>query len=133
MNISKSYTLPYAVDLVFSAWISNDFPVSPVTEIYVEPKVGGIFRLTTGSGHAQGIMQGRILEFEPSRLLKYTWRWSDDGPASTVEARFSAENEQTRIDLIHSGLDSKESVANHDTGWDSYIDGLRDLLSARAT
>ncbi len=133
LKVNKSYTVPFSLDQVFSAWVSNDFAVPPVTEIYVERKVGGVFRLTTEPESAQGIMQGRIQEFEPSRLIKYTWRWGDDGPASTVEVRFSGNNEQTRIDLTHSGLDSEASLANHGAGWDSYIEGLRKLLSTRST
>lgn len=132
MDINKTYELPFPVSQVYSAWISNDFAVAPVTSIEIEPKVGGVFRLTTVSGQNIGKMEGKILQIDHNRCIRYTWHWGGPDTPSVVDARFSENDGRTFINLSHSGLESAESVKGHESGWDRYIDGLTQQLHDRS-
>ncbi len=120
MDIYKTYNLPFDVTTVFEAWISNDHLVTPVTEIEIEPRTGGVIRLTTDAA----TMSGEILVYEKNRRLSYTWHWGGPDPSSIVDVTFAAENNETQVDVAHTGLPSEESVQTHEHGWDSYIVGL---------
>ncbi len=129
MQIEKTYVLDFPVDQVFSAWISSDHPVAPVTRIESEPREGGSFRLYVDSEQGASIMAGRFVTFERDRNLSYTWHWGGPDQPSLVQVQFEPVDGQTRIELRHSELQEHESVANHAAGWDSYIDGLRAALA----
>lgn len=128
MNIHKTYEMPFPVESVFAAWISNDAIVPPITSVEIEPEVGGVFRLDLQSAAGASAMQGRILHFEENQRLRYSWTWSGSSDTSVVDVSFSAHNGQTRVELSHSGLHSVEMIESHEKGWDDYIGGLTSYL-----
>lgn len=128
MDIRKTYEMRFSAEQIYSAWISNDSVVAPVTSIEVDRKVGGIFRLRTGSGDSAGVMEGKLLRIEPNNHLQYTWHWGGPGTPSIVDVQFADQGEQTRVDVSHTGLDSPESAEAHEKGWDAYIRGLSKIL-----
>lgn len=129
VDIKKEYEIPYPVEYVFSAWISTESTVPPVTSIEIDPRVGGVFRLRVGSGEDATQMDGRIQKIERNRSIQYTWHWGGPGEPSTVAVHFAPSIGGTKISVVHSGLNSPETVAGHELGWDSYLTGLQSLLA----
>ena len=80
MKFERTHTQPFPAAIVFSAWASKDAVVPPVTAIDIDPCVGGVFRLRVGSEATRLVMDGRILEFEPTLHIRYTWDWGGDDP-----------------------------------------------------
>lgn len=131
MEINKHYDLPFPVETVFAAWVSSDTVIPPATGMDVLPEVDGHYRLIMETPDFNGRNEGKFLLVEPNTRVIYTWEWNNDGEVSTVDVSFKASDEGTRIDLVHNGFTSNESVTNHDSGWDSYIEGFTRHLSER--
>ena len=129
MELKKSYTLPFPVDTVYAAWVSSNTVIPPATGMDVLPEVGGHYRLVMEMPDFSGKNEGEFLVVEPNARVTYTWEWNNDGEVSTIDVRFNAAGEGTRIDLVHHGFTSEESVTNHDSGWDSYVEGFIKHLS----
>lgn len=129
MDIRNSYTIAASIDQVFAAWISESHLVAPVTAVQVEPHVGGAFRLHADDGETAAVMNGQFQVFESPHHLRYTWHWGGPDEPSVVDVRFTAVDDQTVVDLCHSGLASETAVSNHEDGWNNYIRGLQDVLS----
>ena len=60
----------------------------------------------------------------------YTWEWDKNGEVTQIAVDFNETGDGTEIVLEHSGFQSEESKAMHDTGWDSYVAGLVEFLKA---
>lgn len=129
MEIRKRYELPFPVETVYAAWVSSDTVIPPATSMDVLPEVGGHYRLIMEMPDFSGRNEGEFLLVEPNARVVYTWQWNNDGEVSTIDVRFNVSGEGTRIDLVHNGFTSDESVTNHDSGWDSYLEGFTTHLS----
>ena len=129
MDIKKGYKIAAPADRVFAAWISDSYLVAPVTGVEVEPHVGGSFRLHTGDGDSAAVMNGRFEKFDAPQHLRYTWHWGGPDEPSIVDVQFMSVDGQTEIELQHTGLATESMVTDHENGWDSYINGLRELLN----
>ena len=88
---------------VFAAWLSNDSVVAPVTNIDIEPHVGGRYRLHVGNGADAPTMRGRVVAIEQDRHVRHTWCW-DGAHESLVDVRFDDSRDSTVVLLQHSGL-----------------------------
>ena len=77
------------------------------------------------------VTTGEVLEVDPPRLLRLSWR--DDGWPSTTEVELRLEPEQgaTRVTVRHSGWDrlpdAEALVADHRAGWRAHLDDLASL------
>lgn len=131
MEFSKAYELPYPVEVVYSAWVSSDTVIPPATSMDVRPEVGGHYRLIMEMPDFVGRNEGEFLVVEPGRRVVYTWEWNGDGEVTTIEVQFGETDAGTRVELTHSGFTRKESLENHESGWDSYCSGLSDFLATR--
>ncbi len=129
MDIHKIYHLPCDVRTVFAAWVSSETVIAPAAKMYVEPRIGGAYQLFMNPQDATPSNAGQFLIFEPDHRVVYTWEWYGDGEVTQIDVTFSAEGAGTRLDLTHSGFQLQKSHDMHDTGWDSYIDGLRAFLT----
>ena len=70
------------------------------SELYMEPFVGGRFyeRYIDGEEHTGG----RVLRWEPPRLVSYSWQHDDWSAPTEVEVRFIEEEATvTRVELEH--------------------------------
>jgi Activator of Hsp90 ATPase homolog 1-like protein len=80
-----------------------------------EPHPGGRFTETHTDGEVFEI--GRITVWEPGRRLGFTWRQASFTPdqITTVDVRFEAVGDETRITVEHQGWDSvpQDHVARH--------------------
>jgi len=129
MHLEKTYELPFPVARVYNAWVSSNTVIAPATRMDVNPVVGGHYRLIMETPEMSSRNEGEFLTVEPNSHITYTWEWNGDGEVSTIDVVFSATREGTRIELTHSGFASPQSLANHDGGWDSYIEGFLQHLN----
>jgi len=72
-------------------------------------------------------MTGRILAFDPPRLLAFTWGDGDD-PVSEVRFEFAPEGEGTRLTLTHSKIESGAALLDFAGGWTAHVQTLADLI-----
>jgi uncharacterized protein YndB with AHSA1/START domain len=129
MKIEKNYDLPFSLERVYSAWVSSDTVIPPATRMDILPEVGGHYRLFMATLDFQSKNEGEFLRVEPNARVTYTWEWNGDGEVSTIDVVFTRTDGGTHIALTHEGLQTAESVANHDAGWDSYIEGFKTHLA----
>lgn len=129
--IRKTKTLPFSPDLVYAAWISSDTVIPPATAMDVDARIGGHYRLIIDTLEFKTSAEGIFSAVEPNQRVTYSWQWLDADEVTTIDVRFSAVDDGTRIDLVHDGFTDEESRANHDPGWDSYLIGLEAALDQR--
>jgi uncharacterized protein YndB with AHSA1/START domain len=119
-------------------WWTND-------ECYIqgfalEPRRGGKWTYDTTStrlsinGVSKFHCEGEIIEYDPPRLLAYTWiaNWHDDkSRRTTVRYELTAEDGGTRLRVSHSGL-ANEAVARKDYsgGWPGVLRGLKNFVES---
>ena len=92
-----------------------------------EPHLGGRF-IEVYDDDGEGFEIGRITDWEPGRLLGYTWRQSDwpEDAVTHVEVHFEPDGDGTRVSVRHSGF---EKLREEGVEWCSgYNEGLRLLL-----
>ena len=131
MDIEKQYDLPFSVETVFSAWTSSETIIPPATRMNITPRVGGEFVLFVETPQFNARTRGRFKEFLPNEKLVYSWEWNDDGEETEITVDFAAAGKGTLLNLTHSGWQKEESRQMHDSGWDSYIEGLTAFLTSR--
>ncbi len=129
MDIHKIYHLPNDVRTVFAAWVSSDTVIAPAAKMYVEPRIGGAYHLFMNAEDSTPSNAGTFSIFQPEHRVVYDWEWYGDGEVTTIDVTFTAEGSGTRIDLTHSGFRHQKSHDMHDSGWDSYIAGLKAHLA----
>lgn len=91
----------------------------------VEPRPGGIFRVTMNDGGP--VMMGEYLELEPHSRLVFSFGWEPSAmgvgipPCSTqVEVTLTADGEDTELLLRHSNLPVAH-VTDHAKGWQLFV------------
>lgn len=131
MRIDKVYEVPFPVAVVYAAWVSSDTVIPPATAMDVLPEVGGHYRLIMETPDFSGRNEGQFLRVEPERRVTYTWEWNQDGEVTEIDVRFLPSEHGTRVVLSHTGFVRQDSVNNHDTGWDSYIEQFIQHLASR--
>lgn len=131
MDIRQSYELSFAGADLYAAWVSSATVISPATAMEIEPAVGGLYRLIMDSDEGRAIAEGRFQVVLQNRKLRYTWEWNHDGEVSVIDVTFTETPTGTRVDIHHSEFDNADSAARHAAGWDSYIEGLTEFLTAK--
>jgi uncharacterized protein YndB with AHSA1/START domain len=97
-------------------------------------EVGSPYRSLSGDG-SQTIVDGEILESDPPRLLRHTWRtlWDEAAvgePASRVTWEIEAQEDgTTKLTVVHDQLEaSPVTAAGVAGGWAYVLSGLKTLL-----
>jgi uncharacterized protein YndB with AHSA1/START domain len=97
-------------------------------------EVGSPYRSLSGDG-SQAIVDGEILESDPPRLLRHTWRtlWDEAAagePASRVTWEIEAQEDgTTKLTVVHDQLEaSPVTAAGVAGGWAYVLSGLKTLL-----
>ncbi len=129
MDIQTDHWLAANVDEVFAAWISQETVIPPAVKMEIEPRVGGLYRLTAEGPGFTAVAEGRFTIVDPPTHLRYSWEWNQDGDVSTIDVRFEPERDGTRVRLEHTNLATDESFENHRQGWQSYFAGLEQWLA----
>jgi len=110
-------------------------PDCPVKSWKMEPRLGGCYSYTSEKGSIvlSGISElechGEILEFDPPRVLAYTWiaNWHDDAASRTVVRwELSPRQGGTHVKVFHSGL-AALPIARKDYsgGWPGVVEQLK--------
>jgi uncharacterized protein YndB with AHSA1/START domain len=114
----------------------------PVKSWEFEGRKGGRFRYRTApsatvsvNGVSQFECHGEVLEFDPPRLLVYTWiaNWhANPQQAAVVRWELQPSGAGTKLTVTHSGL-AQEKVAREDygKGWIGVVEKLRSFVEAQ--
>jgi uncharacterized protein YndB with AHSA1/START domain len=123
---------------VWQALVSVEHRAAWWSYLELDPRPGGVvverWRNDAGREVTTG---GQVLELEPPRRLRCTWR-DDDWPAFTdVEFDLQSENETTRVKLRHVGWerlggDGARLAAAHRTGWRLHLENLKAFAESHA-
>jgi len=109
------------------------------TEFFeMDARRGGRWRFGTRNsklnvnGVSQFSCQGEVLEYDPPRLLAYTWiaNWHDDKTRRTVVRwELTPSKDGTHVKVTHSGL-AHEAVARKDYsgGWPGVVEMLKKFV-----
>ncbi|WP_135212265.1 SRPBCC family protein [Vitreimonas flagellata] len=75
-------------------------------------------------------MTGRVLAFDPPRLLAITW---GDGEQHVSEVRFefTAKGEETHLKLTHTKIDTEASLRDFAGGWTAHLETLASVLAGK--
>ena len=118
-----------------SRWFTN--PECPVKEWKLDARAGGHYHYSTQKGTVvvngkdEFKCHGEIVEFDPPRVLAYTWisNWHNDQSLKTlVRYELTPKGNGTHVKVTHSGL-SSEDVARKDYagGWPGVLASLKDF------
>ena len=129
MELEKRDEIPFPVAQGFAAGLSSETVIRPATEMDALPEVGGHYRLFTETPAFDTTNEGTFSIVEPEQRVVYTREWNHDGEVSTIDVCFAQSEIGTGIHILHSGFEKPKSVAQHDSGWDSYLAGLTAHLS----
>jgi len=110
----------------------------PVKTWRMDARRGGSYGYATGKGNhvVNGVSEfechGEILEFDPPRLLVYTWvaNWHLDKQRETVVRwELTPAGKGTHVKVTHSGL-AQEAVAREDYrgGWPGVVEKLKEFV-----
>jgi uncharacterized protein YndB with AHSA1/START domain len=109
------------------------------TELFeMDPRPGGKWRFVTKktklniNGVSQFFCDGEVLEFDPPRVLAYTWiaNWHDDKARRTiVRWELTPSKDGTHVKVTHSGL-ANEAVARKDysNGWPGVLAAVKQFV-----
>jgi uncharacterized protein YndB with AHSA1/START domain len=117
-------------------WFTS--PECPSKFWQMDPRLGGRYGYATekGSFEVNGVTEfechGEILEYDPPRVLVYTWlaNWHDDVARRTiVRWELAPTKAGTHVKVTHSGL-TQESVARADysNGWSGVVEMLKKFV-----
>lgn len=120
-------------------WFSN--PECPAKLWEMDARAGGSYKYEkqAGSADVNGVRDfkchGEILEYDPPRLLVYTWKgnWHDTPNSSTVVRwELTPTNNGTQVRVTHSGL-SNLPVARkgYAGGWLGVVQSLKNFVEAK--
>jgi uncharacterized protein YndB with AHSA1/START domain len=117
-------------------WWTSD--VCQIDSFAMEPKPGGHWRYDSKQGtlNVNGVSkfhcEGEVLEYDPPRLLAYSWiaNWHDDKSRRTiVRWELAAKSGGTHVKVTHSGL-AQEPTARKDYsgGWPGVVEQLKKFI-----
>lgn len=121
-----------------ATWFGN--PSCPVKTWRMDARQGGRYGYQTAKGSVvvNGVSafecHGEILEFDPPRLLAYSWiaNWHDDKQYRTiVRWELTPAGQGTHLKVTHSGL-AQEPVARGDyrEGWPGALESLKTFVES---
>jgi uncharacterized protein YndB with AHSA1/START domain len=120
-SLTESVHIDAPPDVVYEYFTRPDLLMRWMGErALLEPRPGGRFALEV-TGHA---VRGAYLELDPPHRLVLSWGYAGSSElppgASTVEVRFVATGDGTRVELEHRDLPESER-AGHAVGWRHYL------------
>jgi uncharacterized protein YndB with AHSA1/START domain len=124
-SLEKELFIQASPERVFQALTTKDdlerwFLVK--AEIDLRP--GGAIRFEWGP---DAVEIGKILVLEPPWRLSYTWEALEPSP-TTITFELAAENDGTRLHLIHTGIGEGEDWDSYytsvDSGWSTHLNNL---------
>jgi uncharacterized protein YndB with AHSA1/START domain len=115
-------TIPAPAGEVFDAWLDPKIPGNPwnmAEKLLLNPEVDGFFYWSVkGTAH-----YGRFTEMERPARMQHTWVSPNTlGEESVVTVTFTAQGEDTRMTLVHSGIPDTDAGRGHEKGWNYFLD-----------
>ena len=116
-------------------WFTS--PECPVKVWEMDPRLGGYhYETKAGSVIVNGVREfrchGEILEYDPPRLLVYTWiaNWHDDVSRPTVVRwELTPKSGGTHVKVTHSGLATMPVVRkDYNGGWPGVVETLKKFV-----
>lgn len=88
-----------------------------------DPRIGGKYTFTKG----EWIAVGEIVEFDPPRVVAFTWDWQNKpiGSRTVVKFELKKDGTGTLVRLTHTGFIDAEWADDHSKGWSHYLDRLK--------
>lgn len=120
-------TLPVEPEVAFDAWLDPAELrtwLAPVSDVDVDARVGGHFRIVMARDEADGgpiEHTGEYRELDRPRRLVFTWVSQYTDGESVVTVDLEPDPVGTRLVLTHEGL-PPESREGHAEGWGSFLD-----------
>lgn len=124
-RVFEAWTQPEAL----SRWFGPHH--TRVESAETDPRPGGGFtiRLLENNGERHQV-SGRYTEFDPARLLVFTWAWvSTPERESRVMVTFRPVPEGTEVTLIHDRFADATTATNHRRGWTESFERLAEAFS----
>jgi uncharacterized protein YndB with AHSA1/START domain len=126
--------MPAPPAAVYDAWLDeaalNEFMCPDPclsSEVSVDPKVGGSFRVVMTMPHRKQEIVGEYIALDRPDLLSFTWRHAEV-PDSVVTITFAPQGDgETLMTITHSRLPA-ELVQSHTGGWGSIARKLAERL-----
>jgi uncharacterized protein YndB with AHSA1/START domain len=124
------FTVECSPDHAFSTWterISQWWPKGhsvssdPELQVVIEPRVGGRIYERTSSGEEHD--WGEVTRWDPPGVFGYLWHLAQDRrDATDVEIHFEADDERTRVTILHTGWErlgarGADLKSRNRTGW----------------
>jgi len=104
------------------------------TESETDPQPGGIY-LLKGIGRGDRTVRGAFREVVPVHRLAYSFGWVDDEDvppeSSLIEIDLIDCDGGTLLRMVHRGLPSEKSCADHAAGWAHYFGRLAIVASGQ--
>jgi uncharacterized protein YndB with AHSA1/START domain len=117
-------------------WFTN--PSCPVKIWRIDARLGGRYGYATEKGMvvvnnvSEFECHGEIVEYEPPRVLAYTWiaNWHDDKSRPTVVRwELTPKGSGTQVKVTHSGLaDEPAARKDYSGGWTGVMEMLRKFV-----
>lgn len=122
---------------LFEAWLNVDaikefmipMPGTTIENVNIDKREGGLFSLTMKIGDTEIPITGeykKIIKFES---LEFSWLSPQTSDKSLININFKKLNDsETEITLLHKGLETEESMKNHEGGWIAILDNLSQMF-----
>ena len=119
-RVFAAWTEPEALKL----WFGPHHTRVEFAEVDARPGGGFTVRMVENNGERHQV-SGTYTEFEPERLLVFTWAWiSTPERESRVMVTFRAVPEGTEVTLIHDRFADAQAATNHRRGWTESFERL---------
>jgi uncharacterized protein YndB with AHSA1/START domain len=118
-NIVLERRLKKPVEKVWAALTTPERIADWFTEVELEPRQGGLYRLRFPSQNYS--VDAVIVAFEPPKLLVHTWP-DESHPDSEVRYELAPDGDGCRLTLTQTGLTRKSLPAL--PGWHTFLEAL---------
>lgn len=130
--------LPGPIERVFDYLTKSEYLSTWLASVSGDWRKGGeitlAFTLGAQDDCSDGLCTSKVLDYEPPRLLSYSWREVDETgherPASIVRFELSEQGDGVRLVLTHRKLAPGE-MAGFGAGWDSHLCYLAGRLAGK--
>src|SRR5262245_45736988 len=137
IRVAQRFTAP--AERVFHAWLDPQLAgrwlfataSQPMTDVDIDPRVGGSFRFAEGRERARTEHTGEYVEIVPHRRLVFTLAGADRPRLVTrVTVELTARKAGCELLLVHENVPPAR-VAETEARWTGVLYGLGEALSTR--
>ncbi len=136
-TVKLTRLMPAPREDVFAAWLDPEGMRTWMcpgdikqTEIEIDARVGGKFKLLMHGGENDYEMTGEYVEIDPPSRIVFTWISHTTVADSLVTLEFHDRGGQCEMVLTHERLPDADIAGQHEAGWTSILEKLADRLAA---